>query len=64
MSVIFVVFYPRPPFNVAVSQLCLLLLGKTRAPFWLDPAPDPFPVLASHRVVLKGSNGLDLPMAL
>jgi hypothetical protein len=33
-------------------------------PFWLDPAPDPFPVLASHRTVLGGSHGVDLPMAV
>jgi DDE family transposase len=33
------------------------------APFWLDPAPDPFPVLASHRTVLGGSYSVDLPMA-
>jgi hypothetical protein len=33
------------------------------APFWLDPAPDPFPVLPSGRAVLGGRNGTDLPMA-
>ncbi len=33
------------------------------APFWLDPAPDPFPVLASCRTVLRGSHDVDLPMA-
>ncbi|HYU76599.1 MAG TPA: hypothetical protein VEL31_28345, partial [Ktedonobacteraceae bacterium] len=33
------------------------------APFWLDPEPDPFPLLASRRAVLAGSNGVDLPMA-
>jgi hypothetical protein len=33
------------------------------APFWLDPAPDPFPVLASRRTVLRGNRGVDLPMA-
>ena len=33
------------------------------APFWLDPAPDPFPVLASRRTVLAGSHDVDLPMA-
>jgi hypothetical protein len=34
------------------------------APFWLDPAPDPFPVLASHRTVLGGSSSVGLPMAV
>ncbi len=34
------------------------------APFWLDPAPDPFPVLASRRTVLGGSHDVDLPMAV
>ncbi len=34
------------------------------APFWLDPAPDPFPVLASHRAILGGRNDFDLPMAV
>jgi hypothetical protein len=34
------------------------------APFWLDPTPDPFPVLASHRTVLGGSDGVDLPTAV
>src|SRR6266699_5837450 len=33
------------------------------APFWLDPAPDPFPVLASRRTILEGSHASDLPMA-
>lgn len=33
------------------------------APFWLDPAPDPFPLLDSRRVVLAGSHDVDLPMA-
>ena len=33
------------------------------APFWLDPAPDPFPVLASRRVILEGSHTNDLPTA-
>jgi hypothetical protein len=33
------------------------------APFWLDPVPDPFPVLASRRVILEGSHANDLPTA-
>jgi hypothetical protein len=33
------------------------------APFWLDPAPDPFPVLASRRTILEGSHASDLPTA-
>ena len=37
--------------------------GLTFAPFWLDPAPDPFPVLTSRRAVLAGSHDADLPIA-
>jgi hypothetical protein len=33
------------------------------APFWLDPEPDPFPVLASHRAVLGESKSVDLSIA-
>jgi hypothetical protein len=33
------------------------------APFWLDPAPDPFPVLALRRAVFEGSLDIDLPIA-
>jgi hypothetical protein len=33
------------------------------APFWLDPAPDPFPLLASRRAIGE-KNGVDLPMAV
>ncbi len=33
------------------------------APFWLDPVPDPFPVLASRRTILEGSLASDLPTA-
>src|SRR6266516_6095210 len=34
------------------------------APFWLDPAPDPFPALASRRTVGGESNSVDLPIAV
>ena len=34
------------------------------APFWLDPAPDPFPVLASRPTILEGSHASDLPTAV
>ncbi len=34
------------------------------APFWLDPLPDPLPVLASRRAVLRGKKGVDLPTAM
>ncbi len=34
------------------------------APFWLDPAPDPFPLLASHRAIFGGSNDVGLPTAV
>jgi hypothetical protein len=34
------------------------------APFLLDPAPDPFPVLASRRTVLRESDGVDFPIAV
>ena len=34
------------------------------APFWLDPAPDPFPILVSRRAAVGERNGLDLPMAV
>jgi Transposase DDE domain len=34
------------------------------APFWLDPAPDPFPLLASRRAVVGEKNGIDLPIAV
>jgi hypothetical protein len=37
--------------------------GLAFAPFWLDPAPDPFPVLASRRTILEGGHASDLPMA-
>ncbi len=30
-------------------------------PFWLDPAPDPFPVLASRRAVPRKRKGIGLP---
>jgi len=33
-------------------------------PFWLDPAPDPFPVLASPRTALRENHDVDLPMAV
>jgi hypothetical protein len=33
------------------------------APFRLDPAPDPFPLLVSRRVVVGGKHGVDLSMA-
>jgi hypothetical protein len=33
-------------------------------PFWLDPAPDPLPVLASRRAVLREKKGVDLPTAV
>ncbi|MFL5653948.1 MAG: hypothetical protein ACJ8CB_07205 [Ktedonobacteraceae bacterium] len=35
--------------------------GLAFAPFWLDPAPDPFPVLSSRRTRLGGSHARDLP---
>src|SRR6266852_392046 len=31
------------------------------SPFWLDPAPDPFPVPASRQAVLGGKKDVDLP---
>jgi hypothetical protein len=34
------------------------------APFWLDPAPDPLPALASRRAALSERNGVDLPTAV
>ena len=37
---------------------------QTFAPFWLDPAPDPFPVLVSRRFVVGEKNGADLPTAV
>ena len=33
-------------------------------PFWLAPAPDPFPVLTSRRDALGESHDVDLPMAM
>jgi Transposase DDE domain len=33
------------------------------APFWLDPAPDPLPVLASRRTIVGETNTIDLPNA-
>ena len=33
-------------------------------PFWLDPAPDPLPVLASRRAVLREKKDVDLPTAV
>lgn len=33
------------------------------APFRLDPAPDPLPVLASRRTAVVVSREVDLPMA-
>ncbi len=34
------------------------------SPFWLDPAPDLLPVLASRRDAVSESNDVDLPMAV
>jgi hypothetical protein len=34
------------------------------APFWLSPAPDPFPALASRRAVLREQKDVDLPTAV
>jgi len=34
------------------------------APFWLSPAPDPFPALASRRAVLGETNDVDLLTAV
>jgi hypothetical protein len=34
------------------------------SPFWLDPAPDPLPVLASRRDAVSDSNDVDLPIAV
>jgi len=34
------------------------------APFWLDPAPDPCPVLISRRAVVGEKTGADLPTAV
>ncbi len=34
------------------------------SPFWLDPAPDPLPVLASRRDAVRKNNDVDLPMAV
>ncbi len=34
------------------------------APFWLDPAPDLLPVLASRRAALVQRNDVDLPTAV
>jgi hypothetical protein len=33
------------------------------APFWLDPEPDPFPVLVSRQAIILQTNGADLPTA-
>jgi len=33
-------------------------------PFWLAPAPDPLPALASRRDALGESHDVDLPMAV
>src|SRR5205807_1730919 len=33
------------------------------APFALDPAPDPFPILVSRRAAVGERNGVDFPMA-
>jgi hypothetical protein len=33
------------------------------APFWLDPAPDPSPALASRRALVGEKNDVDFPMA-
>jgi hypothetical protein len=37
---------------------------QTFAPFWLDPVPDPLPVLASRRAALRERKSLDLPTAV
>ncbi len=37
---------------------------QTFTPFWLDPAPDPFPPLASPRAFFGRSNDVDLPIAV
>jgi hypothetical protein len=34
------------------------------APFWLDPEPDPFPVLVSRRATVGEKNHADLPTAV
>jgi len=34
------------------------------SPFWLDPAPDPFPVLASRRDAVGERSDVDLPTAV
>jgi hypothetical protein len=34
------------------------------APFWLDPAPDPLPALASRRAIVGERNSVDLPTAV
>jgi hypothetical protein len=34
------------------------------APFWLDPAPDPFPALASRRAIVRERKDVDLPTAV
>jgi len=34
------------------------------APFWLSPAPDPFPALASRRAIVRERKGVDLPTAV
>ena len=34
------------------------------SPFWLDPAPDPLPVLASRRDALSESRDINFPMAV
>ncbi len=34
------------------------------APFWLDPAPDPFPALASRRAIVREQKEIDLPVAV
>jgi hypothetical protein len=34
------------------------------SPFWLDPAPDPLPALASRRGILEEKKRVDLPTAV
>jgi len=38
--------------------------GLPFVPFWLDPAPDPLPVLASRRAILQGSHVSALSIAV
>ncbi len=37
---------------------------QTFAPFWLDPALDPFPALASRRAIVRERKVVDLPTAV